>query len=41
VFCLEQFARALGSIERNTTSGIAGITGFLLYAAGIIIREAA
>jgi hypothetical protein len=38
---LEQVARGLEWVERNTASGVVSIAGFLLYAAGIIIRETA
>jgi hypothetical protein len=41
VLCLEQIAKGLEWIERNTTSGVVGIVGFLLFAAGVIIRETA
>jgi len=39
VLFLEQIAKGLEWIERNTASGIVGIVGFLLFAAGVIIRE--
>lgn len=41
VLCLEQIAKGLEWIERNTTNGIVGIVGFLLFAVGIISREVA
>jgi hypothetical protein len=39
VLFLEQIAKRLEWVERNTASGVVGILGFLLFAAGIIIRE--
>lgn len=41
VLSLEYVAKGLEWIERNTASGIVGISGFALYALGIMLREAA
>jgi hypothetical protein len=36
---LEQIAKRLEWIERNTVSGVVGIAGFVLYVLGVVIRE--
>ena len=41
VLSLEQIAKGLEWIEGHTANGVVGIAGFLVYAAGIIIREIA
>jgi hypothetical protein len=39
VLSLERIAAGLNWIERNTASGVVGITGFLLYVLGVLVRE--